>query len=244
MNRFEEISKNHEFAIQWIEALQRNDTQFEIFRLMRHLSEQFGCRAFVVADLPDLTVSELAASSIITNCPPELMTLFDQGKFLGSSPIISTIRTSVLPLKFNLRDAAHQRGSEEVMQLFNRFAMDSGAVFPVSDALGKRGWVGLAGCGVDFAPEQMMQLTYCCIHVYQRLSDLRLRDAKPTETLAERELACLTWTAAGKTSAEIAEILDLSEHTVNHYLNRITKKLDAVNRTQAVAKAIRRNLIT
>ena len=50
-------------------------------------------------------------------------------------------------------------------------------------------------------------------------------------------------TAAGKTSVEIAEILTLSEHTINHYLNRATKKLDAVNRTQAVAKALRLGLI-
>ena len=42
---------------------------------------------------------------------------------------------------------------------------------------------------------------------------------------------------------EIAEILGLSEHTINHYLNRATKKLDAVNRTQAVAKALRLGLI-
>ena len=41
----------------------------------------------------------------------------------------------------------------------------------------------------------------------------------------------------------IAEILTLSEHTVNHYLNRATKKLDTVNRTQAVAKALRIGLI-
>ena len=42
---------------------------------------------------------------------------------------------------------------------------------------------------------------------------------------------------------EIAEILTLSEHTVNHYLNRATKKLDTVNRTQADAKALRIGLI-
>jgi LuxR family quorum sensing-dependent transcriptional regulator len=30
---------------------------------------------------------------------------------------------------------------------------------------------------------------------------------------------------------------------VNHYLNQVTRKLEAVNRTQAVVKAIRRGLI-
>lgn len=61
--------------------------------------------------------------------------------------------------------------------------------------------------------------------------------------LNERELECLSWAAAGKTSSEIATIIELSEHTINHYLNACCRKLDCMNRTQAVAKAIRHDLI-
>ncbi len=43
----------------------------------------------------------------------------------------------------------------------------------------------------------------------------------------------------GYTSEEIAEKLGLSVHTVNAYLGSATVKLDAVNRIQAIAKAIR-----
>ena len=87
------------------------------------------------------------------------------------------------------------------------------------------------------------QLTYLSIHVYNRLAEIRELDNRATDMLTEREIDCLNWTAAGKTSVEIAEILGLSEHTINHYLNRATKKLDTVNRTQAVAKALRLGLI-
>jgi DNA-binding CsgD family transcriptional regulator len=62
-------------------------------------------------------------------------------------------------------------------------------------------------------------------------------------TLSRREVECLSWASAGKTSVEMSEILGLSEYTVNHYLNRATRKLDAVNRVQAVAKAIRAGLL-
>ncbi|MNL83451.1 Regulatory protein SdiA [compost metagenome] len=51
------------------------------------------------------------------------------------------------------------------------------------------------------------------------------------------------WTAQGKTSAEIGQILTLSDHTVNAYMTNAIKKLDCVNRTQLVAKAIRLKLI-
>ena len=243
MDKFDGTLEKHDFDANWLIKIEKADTQFEIFSLMRQLSEHYAYRAFVVAHLPDLGVTELASTTIITNGPPELLTLFDRGKFMGSSPVIRRIRASVLPFQYHFKEVAKERGSDDVMQLFDRFGMDGGVVFPVYDADGQKGWVGFAGSAVNLTLQQLMQLSYLCLHVYQKLADLKLRDVKTTEPLADRELACLTWTAAGKTSAEIAEILELSEHTVNHYLNRATKKLDAVNRTQAVAKAIRRNLI-
>jgi len=61
--------------------------------------------------------------------------------------------------------------------------------------------------------------------------------------LSGRELDCLGWSAAGKSSEEIAVILALSTHTVNEYLKAAMRKLNAVSRTQAVAIACRLRLI-
>ena len=69
-------------------------------------------------------------------------------------------------------------------------------------------------------------------------------EANALVPLSGREIECLSWVSAGKTSIEISGILGLSEYTVNHYLNRATRKLEAVNRVQAVAKAIRAGLLT
>jgi len=68
---------------------------------------------------------------------------------------------------------------------------------------------------------------------------------KPSDNspLGNRELQCLVWTAQGKTSFEIAKILNLSEHTVNNYIHIATRKLGATNRIHAIAKAIRMDLI-
>ena len=82
------------------------------------------------------------------------------------------------------------------------------------------------------------------LSVYNRLAEIGSVWKNSNTTLSEREIQCLSWTAAGKTSAEIAGILGLSEHTVNHYLNHVTKKLDAVNRTQAVVKAMKKGYIS
>lgn len=61
--------------------------------------------------------------------------------------------------------------------------------------------------------------------------------------LRPKELDCLLWSASGKTSFEIAQILSLSEHTVNQYFTIVATKLNASNRTHAVAKAIQCGLL-
>jgi len=61
---------------------------------------------------------------------------------------------------------------------------------------------------------------------------------KESQGLSRRELECLTWSARGKTVEDIAVILELSADTVRVYLKRVNQKLDAVNRSHAVAKAM------
>ena len=53
----------------------------------------------------------------------------------------------------------------------------------------------------------------------------------------------LLWAARGKTSAEIAIILGLSERTINFHCDQAMRRLDVVNRTQAVANAVAEGLI-
>jgi DNA-binding NarL/FixJ family response regulator len=61
--------------------------------------------------------------------------------------------------------------------------------------------------------------------------------------LKERELECLTWSARGKTSPEIAHILALSARTVDFHIENACRKLHVSTRIEAVAKAISERLI-
>ncbi len=62
-------------------------------------------------------------------------------------------------------------------------------------------------------------------------------------SLAPQEIRCLHWVALGKTAEETAIILGLSGRTVRFYLENARRKLQVINNTQAVAKAIRLNII-
>ena len=54
--------------------------------------------------------------------------------------------------------------------------------------------------------------------------------------LSAREQEIVRWIAEGKTNTEIASILGISSFTVKNHAQRIFRKLDASNRTEAVAK--------
>ncbi len=221
-------------------------TQFDVLRFMRRVTEAFGARAFMVLNLPSKTSLELSANSIISNWPAELLSLYDREGMLQNSPLLRRLRQNTTPFTFDLTtDGMPRPGSapDLAISLFGRFNMIRGAYFPTHDVTGLRGAVSFLGDRPPFSMDEMMALAFLSTAIYDRLADIRKADGEAPSALTDREIDCLNWTAAGKTSAEIAEILRLSEHTVNHYLNRATKKLDTVNRTQAVAKALRLGII-
>jgi DNA-binding NarL/FixJ family response regulator len=70
-----------------------------------------------------------------------------------------------------------------------------------------------------------------------------LADNIGREKLSEREMEVLRLIAEGDRNRDIAEQLAISEQTVKAHVVRIMDKLEARDRTQAVAIAIRRGLI-
>lgn len=230
----------------YVEEIAGLKTQFDIFRFMKRVTEDYRCRAFMVLNLPPITSFDLQGSTVITSWPAELLAIYDQEALMVNSPVLRRLRTSTRPFLFDMTRSEWSRDdgkSALVAGLFERFKMTRCGYFPTHEPSGLRGAVSFAGDREPFSPAEMRELSYIAIHVFDRLAEIRNLDTRITDTLTDREIDCLNWTAAGKTSAEIAEILTLSEHTVNHYLNRATKKLDTVNRTQAVAKALRIGLI-
>ena len=61
--------------------------------------------------------------------------------------------------------------------------------------------------------------------------------------LSSREHECLTFAAHGQTSRDIAQKLGISERTIQFHFDSIRSKLGALNRQEAVAKAIASGII-
>jgi DNA-binding response OmpR family regulator len=77
-----------------------------------------------------------------------------------------------------------------------------------------------------------------------RLTRVARSDVWPKNVaLNDREIETLTWAARGKTSAEIAQLLDLSKRTVDFHIENARTKLGVSTRIQAAVKATTGRLI-
>ncbi|WP_226739456.1 helix-turn-helix transcriptional regulator [Microvirga lenta] len=103
--------------------------------------------------------------------------------------------------------------------------------------------------------ERKHELHLIMIYWVQRAVDIIAREHRAGVTvirphqnntgiaLTDRERDMLAWAARGKTVADTADILKISEETVETHIRNAMRKLDATNKTHAVAKAIYLGLI-
>ncbi len=68
-------------------------------------------------------------------------------------------------------------------------------------------------------------------------------DAPPSPQLSERELECLSWAALGRTDTQIGALIHRAPTTARFHIDNAVRKLNARNRTQAVAIAAQQGLI-
>lgn len=136
-----------------------------------------------------------------------------------------------------------------VMNHYGRYLVQGIAV-PVRLASGGTGYV--SWCSRDREYSEDLQATLASVfftsHTFIRHAATLIEEEAAYDTahgrLTARERECLTWAARGKNEEEIAALIHRSRDTVHFHLRNAAMKLDAGNRTHAVAIACTRGLIS
>jgi len=138
---------------------------------------------------------------------------------------------------------------ERVLE-FYRDCADGAVTVPVHRPGGKTGYVSwFMRDGRRLVPKfcETYDATYLISHAFIRhlegLVGPQERAGGCTK-LTSRELECLRWAAHGRTEEDIGAIIERSRETVHFHLQNAVAKLEASNRTHAVAIACSRGLIT
>jgi DNA-binding CsgD family transcriptional regulator len=131
-----------------------------------------------------------------------------------------------LLLDFNLKDAAAGRG------------YGCGIRNTRND---EKGIIAFSGLSRRERHETVLSLV--SPHIHEAMSRIMGRSLQGAFGLSPREREILQWLTHGKSTWDISVILRISERTVKFHIDNVMKKLDAVNRTHAVAIALREGLI-
>lgn len=160
-----------------------------------------------------------------------------------SEELLDHIEVSALPLAWSGTEHLSFVEAFEFTPLIRRLPSEitpfCGLAFPVRLGGMGNGYVMFTAGSLSLSSDLVIEHHVRSCQIMTDLLALDERRTVPAETLSEREVACLQLAGDGRISEEIADNLGLSVHTVNAYLGSATMKLDAVNRIQAIAKAIR-----
>ena len=95
--------------------------------------------------------------------------------------------------------------------------------------------------GCDFSALRVSELVGAFEQARERLSmeaRTRIQGGGSPPCLTERQLECLAWVQAGKSSHDIGGILGVSYRTIDDHVRRACHKLGVRTRVQAISRAI------
>ncbi|MBC7488696.1 MAG: autoinducer binding domain-containing protein [Glaciimonas sp.] len=177
---------------------------------------------------------------IHNNYPARWWQTYQDKNYLSVDPTVRHALSSVEPI---LRNEKTYAAVPEIREEAREHGMIYGWAQPARDIRGTIGMVSLIRSVEEVDAAELDRYQARMQHIAQLLllgmTGLILPKALPESTaqLNVREREVMRWTAEGKTSYEIGRILIISTGTVNYHINNAVRKLNAVNKIQAVVKA-------
>ncbi len=232
------------FAYGAIEAIASATILPEVRERFSGVIAKFGFTAFGIAEMPP---QKAGANPIIVmkSSPADFRKFYKRERLYRFNHLATHLRVVAHPFRFSEAPFVpnQSRYNERYMQILRSFGLGQGVIIPVGRPRYIPFCVWLGGDDPDLGDDviQVMQpIAVFAASKVQALSALGDGD-RPQLTAREREV--LTWAANGKSAWETGEILCIAKRTVDEHMQTATRKLGAVNKTQAVALALTRNLI-
>ena len=230
-------------------ALLECNSEAEWLDMLLRFGGEHGYEKTLLAVLPDRHTL-LEDAFVRSNYPARWRHIYDSTKLANIDPVVSHCITRSTPLIWK-PEIFSGRSQQEMYEEACGHGIRAGLTLPFHGANGALGVL----CLVNDAPpdKHFRNEALRNIPVLSLLRDFAFeaslkfaRTVSPVERIpavTRRELECLKWSAAGRSSWEIGLILHCSERTVNFHFSNLRRKLNATSRRQAVVKAMRMGLI-
>ncbi|TPI35798.1 LuxR family transcriptional regulator [Mesorhizobium sp. B3-1-6] len=229
-------------AISRIDAARSTDAIIQEFR---SVMGRYGLRNFLITGLPVPHDADWQREILGDGWPPEWYLRYVSEDHFLHDPCVAQCRHSPQPFLWGDLPAARLfKRARLVMDEAAEFGMKQGICVPVHVPLSGPGVVTAASDRIELPPSAMPFIETLCVHTFRSLSALGTPGGGDQPTpLTARERELLEWSAQGKSTEDIACILGVTRNTVESHQRNIRGKLDAINVSHAIVKALRRQEI-
>jgi DNA-binding CsgD family transcriptional regulator len=231
-----------------MESVDRIATQEELESFIRRIIQAYELK-HAIYYFPGMPGNDAVAPVSFISYEDNWIRRYFEADYLNIDPVVSEGFANLLPVDW----ANLERRAPRVKQMFGEateFGVGrQGLTFPIRGANGE---AALFSVTSDFGDKDWMDAKRTYVRDFQIIAHtihskgLRIGGAPPPDysnKLTPRQRECLTWCAVGKTSEDIATILGISEGVVRIHLQSAQHKLNCLNRTHTVAKAMAYKLI-
>jgi LuxR family quorum sensing-dependent transcriptional regulator len=203
----------------------------------------FGADFFCINFLP-APQQKFEDVILVHHVPDAWLRLYLEKQFCSVDPSLRHCRHTARP--FEYLEAPYDPDTDpqaaEVVHRSEDFGLSKGFLVPIAGPTGCEGNVWIGGYHLKLISSEKSIAHLLSLYAFESVRHLSGRcETKPSLTPREREV--LTWIASGKSAWEIGEILHISKRTVDEHSTHAARKLNASNRAQSVARAIRYRLI-
>ncbi len=222
------------------------DSRLDVGLALARITHEFGFLHFVLVKVPQFEEALLERVILETNLPKDFIREFDRRKLLTKCPVSPLLSDTGLPICWTLDDDGPPNGlafPPDLTSLQRQYEHRTSIAMALHSVDGNGFRIRIAGPRPRLTQPELNEIGMILLHAFGVFDKIRRTEARAVGPLTTRELEVVRWTAQGKTSVEIGKILSLSDHTINAYMTNAIKKLDCVNRTQLVAKALRLKII-
>lgn len=217
-------------------------------QVLRHLS-QIGAEHVIATPMPiaGATRRQQISSVLFHEIPAEWVSRYAAQGYAFKDPVIRRMQSRAAPFFWNEleQDVRDDPAAQKIMNESAEFGLNKGFSTSLITLDGQAVGFSLAGRKFEIDPNMRGVLTLIASYAIGRAIALQQEssDQKKKITLSAREREALQWAAEGKADWEIGAVMKISEHGADKHMRAARVKLGAINRTQAVAEAIRRGLI-
>lgn len=216
-----------------------------------------GLMRLVFTTLPiekaDVCIAEIGSDNAIIrnnrrfsfNYPAQWVGVYRRRSYQRIDPVARRLFVEQKPMIWSqLRGASQSLAEKDFYGAAADFGLKDGFAFGARfDSSGAGSFFSCVGEDLASSPRHQMLLNYLVPHLHVALSRVHMSHQRDKPRLTPRETEVLTWAKYGKTNWEISVLLAVSARAVKFHLESAMRKLNVVNRTQAVAVALSLGLI-